>query len=43
MHPDVERCLVLWVKHMEEEKRETVNHAMLMAKHEKFENDLKVA
>ena len=40
--PDVERCLVLWVKHMEEEQKETVNGAMLMAKHEKFENDLKV-
>ena len=27
---------------MEEEQKETVNRAMLMAKHEKFENDLKV-
>ena len=42
IHPDVERCLVLWVKkHMEEEQKETVNGAVLMAKHEKFENDLK--
>ena len=40
--PDVERCLVSWVKHMEEERKETVIGAMLMAKHEKFENDLKV-
>ena len=42
IRPDVERCLVLWVKHMEEERKETVNRAMLMAKREKFENDLKV-
>ena len=42
VRPDVERCLVLWVKHMEEERKETVNGAMLMAKREKFENDLKV-
>ena len=27
---------------MEEERKETVNGAMLMAKHEKFENALKV-
>ena len=42
VRPDVERCLVLWVKHMEEEQKETVNGAMLVAKHKKFENDLKV-
>ena len=42
VHPDVEICLVIWVKHMGEEKKETVNGAMLMAKHEKFENTLKV-
>ena len=42
VHPDVDKCLVLWVKHMEEERKETVNGAMLMAKHEKFENALKV-
>ena len=40
--PDVDKCLVLWVGHMEEERKETVNGAMLMAKHEKFENALKV-
>ena len=39
--PDVENCFVLWVKHMEERK-ETVNGAMLIAKCEKFENALKV-
>ena len=27
---------------MEEEQKETVNSTMLMAKHKKFENDLKV-
>ena len=42
VRPDVDKCLVLWVKHMEEERKETVNGAMLMAKHEKFENALKV-
>ena len=31
-HPDVERVLFLWVKHMEE-KGETVNGPMLVAKH----------
>ena len=41
MHPDVEKCLVLWVKYMEERKK-TVNGAMLMAKCKKFENALKV-
>ena len=42
MHPYVNKCLVLWVKHMEEERKETVNGAMLMAKCKKFENALKV-
>ena len=40
--PDVDKWLVLWVKHMEEERKETVNGVMLMAKHKKFENALKV-
>ena len=42
VHPYVNKCLVLWVKHMEEERKETVNGAMLMAKCKKFENALKV-
>jgi hypothetical protein len=33
--PDVEKALVLWVKHMEE-KGETVTGPMLVAKHEKY-------
>ena len=41
VHPDVEKCLVLWVKYMEERK-ENVNGTMLMDKCEKFENALKV-
>jgi len=40
--PDVERCLVLWVKHMEEVKGETVTGPMLVAKREKFEKQLNV-
>ena len=40
--PDVERCLVLWVRYIEEEQKVMVNSTMLMAKHKKFENDLKV-
>ena len=39
--PDVERALYLWVKHMEE-KGETVNGPMLVAKHVKFENSFDV-
>ena len=35
-HPDVEKALFLWVKHMEE-KGESVNGPMLIAKHQKFE------
>jgi hypothetical protein len=34
--PDVEKALVLWVKHMEE-KGETVSGPMLVAKREKYE------
>jgi hypothetical protein len=39
--PDVECALFLWVKHMEE-KRETVNSAMLVAKRANFEDGLGV-
>jgi hypothetical protein len=41
--PDVEKCLVLWVKHMEEVKGKTVTSPMLIAKREKFEKQLNVA
>ena len=36
-HPDVEKALFLWVKHMEE-KGESVNGPMLIAKRQKFED-----
>lgn len=39
--PDVERALVLWIRHMEE-KGETVNGPMLIAKRKKFEVEFKV-
>jgi len=39
--PDVERALVLWVRHMEE-KGETVNGPMLKAKQLKFEEQFDV-
>lgn len=39
--PDVERALILWVKHMEE-KGETVNGPMLKAKRSKFEEQFDV-
>ena len=39
--PDVDRALFLWVKHMEE-KRETVNGPMLVAKRAKFEEQFNV-
>jgi hypothetical protein len=39
--PDVERALVLWIRHMEE-KGETVNGPMLIAKRSRFEKELKV-
>lgn len=39
--PDVERALILWVKHMEE-KGETVNGPMLKEKRKKFEQQLDV-
>ena len=39
--PDVERVLVLWVKHMEE-KGETINSPMLKAKWSKFEEQFDV-
>ena len=39
--PDVERALVLWVRHMEE-KGETVNGPMLKAKRLKFEEQFDV-
>ena len=39
--PDVERALVLWVRHMEE-KRETVNAAMLCKKLKRFEKEFEV-
>jgi len=39
--PDVERALVLWVKHMEE-KGETVNGPMLKEKQSKFEQQFDV-
>ena len=38
MVPDVDRALFLWVKRMEE-KRETVNGPMLMAKRQQFEKE----
>jgi hypothetical protein len=41
MHPDVERALFLWVKHMEE-KGETVNGPMLVTKRGKFEDSFNV-
>ena len=41
MHPDVEKALFLWVKHMEE-KGESVNGPMLIAKHQKFEDHFNV-
>ena len=39
--PDVEEALFLWVKHMEE-KGETVNGLMLVAKHTRFEKQFNV-
>lgn len=39
--PDVEKALVLWVKHMEE-KGETVSGPMLVLKREKYEKELNV-
>jgi hypothetical protein len=39
--PDVERALILWVRHMEE-KGETVNGPMLKAKRLKFEEQFDV-
>ncbi|KAF8228277.1 hypothetical protein L208DRAFT_1404088 [Tricholoma matsutake] len=39
--PDVERALILWLKHMEE-KGETVNSPMLKAKQSKFEEQFNV-
>ena len=39
--PDVEKALFLWVKHMEE-KRETVNGPMLVAKRADFEKAFNV-
>lgn len=39
--PDVERCLVLWVRDMEE-KKEVVNGAMLVEKRKQFEDLLNV-
>lgn len=39
--PDVERALFLWVKHMEE-KGETVNGPMLVAKRARFEDQFNV-
>ncbi|KAF8237194.1 hypothetical protein L208DRAFT_1248851, partial [Tricholoma matsutake] len=39
--PDVERALILWVKHMEE-KGETVNSPMLKEKHKRFEQQFDV-
>ena len=39
--PEVEMALYLWVKHMEE-KKETVNVAMLMAKREQFEKAMEI-
>ena len=41
MHPDVEKALFLWVKHMEE-KGESVNGPMLIAKCQKFEDHFNV-
>jgi hypothetical protein len=40
-HPEVDRALFLWLKHMEE-KREVVNGPMLVEKRKRFENELKV-
>lgn len=40
-HPDVERALFLWVKHMEE-KGETMNGPMLVAKRTRFEDQFNV-
>jgi len=39
--PDVERALVLWVKHMEE-KRETIDGPMLREKRKQFEEEFNV-
>ena len=39
--PDVDQALFLWVKHMEE-KKETVNGPMLIAKHAKCEEQFNV-
>jgi hypothetical protein len=39
--PDVEKALFLWVKHMEE-KGESVNGPMLVAKRQKFEDSFNV-
>jgi len=39
--PDVEKALVMWVKHMEE-KGETMTGPMLVAKREKYEKELDV-
>ena len=41
MWPDVEKALVLWVKHMAK-KGEYVTGPMLLMKHEKYEKDLGV-
>jgi Tc5 transposase DNA-binding domain len=40
--PDVERALVLWVRHMEEEEKESVTGPMLKAKWLKFEEAFNV-
>ena len=39
--PNVERALVLWVKHMEK-KGETINGPMLQEKQQRYENDFNV-
>ena len=39
--PDVEKALVLWVRHMEE-KGETINGHMLVAKRARFEDTFNV-
>ncbi|KAF5350334.1 hypothetical protein D9758_012795 [Tetrapyrgos nigripes] len=40
--PDVERCLYLWVRHIEDEKCETVSGPMLQEKRAEFEEGLGV-
>ena len=40
--PDVEMALVLWVRHMEEKKKESVTGPMLKAKQLKFEEEFSV-